>query len=563
VGLNHRIFQVGGPAWVFLGWLLCSGFLVGGKDAVAVPGATDTSPYLSDLLSQGFPERPRGEAVALEAAIDPEGYVLGPGDELAIVVWGDWEASFAVVVNPDGTVVIPTVGSVDVSGLSLADATDTIIDIVREPYRANRVTVSLSRVRRFLVAVGGAVKVPGTVEVHGGQRVDAAIRNAGGFLHALESPYDTTRVIAAAPRLIQVKRSDGEVVPVDLLLYLKSGNREANAFLQDGDAVEVPFRTTLGSRIGVFGAFRAPGVYDYLPTDRLSVVVQLAGGLASACDVDRATLVRFRDDSTWTECAVDLAVAVEHPGGEADLALEPGDRLFVPWKPNWRLLYQVDVEGQVRHPGSYPIVPGRTTLSEVIAKSGGILPDAALDRARLYRTMVEKPPDFELDRLEMLTMPEINHVEREYRKFSKRNLLPLAVVDFEALFADGNLGADVLMMDGDVVRIPKREPVVHVMGQVMYPGYIAWHSGLTYRDYITVAGGFAERADRGRIRLITGQADSWTKPDDDTEIRDGDTILVPEKTLHEQQRTWQYIIEAVAILSQVATLVLVIQNISE
>jgi polysaccharide export outer membrane protein len=502
--------------------------------------------------------------VPLEGTIDPASYILGPGDELGIVVWGDLEQTFDVIVNPDGAVIIPTVGSVTVAGKSLADATDLIIDMVREPYRAKKVTVSLMRVRTFLVAVAGAVKSPGTVEVHAGQRVDGAIQKANGFLFGPKSTHDTTSVLMAAPRLITIRHADGDIVSADLVLFMRTGDKDADPYLRDGDMIEVPLATTLGSQIGVFGAFRAPGVYDYLPSDRLSTAMRLAGGLSSACDVNRATLARFSsDDSTWTEIPVDLEGAMNEPGGQSDEALLPGDRLFVPWKSNWRELNQVDVVGQIRYPGTYPIVLGRTTLSEVIATAGGLLPDADLDQSKVIRTLPEREWDPELERLIMSAGQQLDPMEKEYRKFSLRLDQDLAVVDFNALFVDHDIRQDILLAGGDVIRIPKRIPSVQVFGQVLYPGYVHWAPGLSYHDYISRAGGYAARADRGRVRLISGQSDSWTKPEGGTEVRPGDTIFVPEKTLHEKETSWKYFIETVAVLTQVATLVLVIQNINK
>lgn len=490
--------------------------------------------------------------------------MLGPGDVLAIVIWGDLETQFEVVVNPDGAVVIPTVGSTKVAGRRLSDATTTIIDMVREPYRAKKITISLVRVRTFLVAVSGAVRSPGTVEIHGGERADAAIREADGFLYGPKSAHDTTSILMAAPRLIQIRRADRTSISADLVLFLRTGDRLGNPYLQDGDRVEVPFAVPKGSQIGVFGAFRTPGVYDYLPTDRLSTAVQLGGGLSAACDLSRAMLARFSsDDSTWTESPVELTGAVATSGGTSDEMLQPGDRLFVPWKPNWRELFQVDIQGQVRHPGTYPIVPGRTTLSQVIAESGGLLPDADLDQSTVIRSLPEREWDPELARLTLPINQVLDPMEREYRKFSLRLDQDLAVVDFQALFVDQDMTQDILLVDGDVIRIPKRVPSVRVLGQVLYPGYVHWEPGLTYGDYISRAGGYGARAKHSQVRVISGQSDSWTKASGSVEIREGDTIFVPEKTIHETQTTWKYFIEAVAVLTQVATLVLVIQNINK
>lgn len=505
-----------------------------------------------------------GQLSALEGAVDPESYLLGPGDVLAVVIWGDLETQFEIAVNPDGAVVIPTVGFLKVAGISLADATTMIIDMVREPYRAKKITVSLVQVRTFLVAIGGAVRSPGTVQIHAGERADAAVREAGGFLYGPKSSHDTTTILIAAPRLIQIRRAEGRTVSADLVLFMRTGNRQANPYLQDGDQVEVPFAVPVGSKIGVFGAFRTPGVYDYLPTDRLSTAVQLGGGLSAACDTSRATIARFSsDDSTWAESSVDLTGAMMTPGGTSDQSLQPGDRLFVPWKAKWRELFQVDVQGQVRYPGTYPIVPGRTTLSQVIAEAGGLLPDVDLDQSRVIRSLPERQWDPELARLTLPINQVLDPMEREYRKFSLRLDQDLAVVDFNALFVDQDMKQDILLVDGDVIRIPERVPSVRVLGQVLYPGYVHWEPGLTYRDYISRAGGYAARADRAQVRVISGQSDSWTKATGGIDIREGDTIFIPEKTVHESETTWRYLIETVAVLTQVATLVLVIQNINK
>ncbi len=563
MGLIHRIVQAECPAWVIICGLLSSGILPGGNANAVGRFAAELPQLMQNLFGDQLPIEPRGEIVALETAVDPETYLLGPGDELTIVAWGDLEANFQVIVNPDGTVIIPTVGSVNVAGVNLADATKTIIEMVNAAYRAEEVTVALTRVRSFLVSVGGAVRKPGTVEIHGGQRVDAAILEAEGFALAPESPIDTTRLIQAAPRLIMIKRADGSIDSADLLLFLKTGNKDVNPMLQDGDAVEVPFKTSYGNQIGVFGAFRTPGLYDYTTRDHLSTAVQLGGGLSSMCDLSRVFLARFSNDSTWAEIPVSLQAAIDNPGSDADLTLTPGDRLFVAWKPNLPLLHQVEVSGQVPHPGSFPIIPGRTTLSEIIAQAGGLMPDAALERAQVLRSPYAENDDWELARLEPTTSGQWDQVEREYRKFGWRQFQSVAVVDFVAIFAEQDGSQDILMMDGDLVRIPKRQPSVRVMGQVMYPGYIPWEPGMTFNECVTRAGGFAPRADRHQTRVISGQSDAWFKPGGNTVIHDGDTIFIPEKKIHDPQPVWRYVIESVAVIAQVITIILVIQNIKE
>ena len=563
MGLIHRIIQAGCTAWVIICGLLSSGILPGGSANAVGRSAAELPQLMQNLFGDQLPIEPRGEIIALETAVDPETYLLGPGDELTIVVWGDLEANFQVIVNPDGSVIIPTVGSGNVAGVSLAHATQTIIEMVNASYRAEQVTVALTRVRSFLVSVGGAVKKPGTVEIHGGQRVDAAILEAEGFALAPESPIDTTRLIQAAPRLIKIKRANGGIDFADLLLFMKTGNKDVNPMLKDGDVVEVPFKTSYGSQIGVFGAFRTPGLYDYTTQDRLSTAAQLGGGLSSMCDLKRAFLVRFSDDSIWAEIPVDLQAAIDNPGTDADLQLEPSDRLFVAWKPNLPMLHQVEVSGQVLHPGSFPILPGRTTLSEIIAQAGGLMPDAALERAQVLRSSQVEDDDWELARLEPTTSGQWDQVEREYRKFGWRQFQSVAVVDFETLFTGQDASQDILMMDGDLIRIPKRQPSVRVMGQVMYPGYIPWEPGMTFSECVTRAGGFAPRADRRRTRVISGQSDAWFKPDVDTIIHEGDTVFIPEKEIHDPQLWWKYMIEGVAVVAQVMTILLVIQNIKE
>ncbi|RKY87382.1 hypothetical protein DRQ11_06345, partial [candidate division KSB1 bacterium] len=262
---------------------------------------------------------------ALEKTIEPDKYVLGPGDVLAVSIWGEPNTNFNLTVTPEGRLLIPTVSVLQVSGMTLSDAKKKIVKEIKKKYISGEVTVTLLSLRKFRVTVAGAVVRPGTVVVTAMDRVSDAIEKAGGFLEKVavtkqqeqtflttptrkEMTVKTSEVKTSAElitkeaskRNISLTRNSGQTFNVDILMYQITGRTEHNPYLLDGDIIYVPVKEEDVGIVGVYGAVKMPGEYEYVKGDRLADIIALAHGLTIDADVTQATIVRFEADNKTT-----------------------------------------------------------------------------------------------------------------------------------------------------------------------------------------------------------------------------------------------------------------------
>jgi protein involved in polysaccharide export with SLBB domain len=482
----------------------------------------------------------------LERAVKPEEYVLGPGDEIVVSLWGEINRSYPLEITPEGLVLLPHVGEILVGQMTLEQAKKNILDRLSRRYKDVAISVSLSKVRRFRVFVIGAVNLPGTYTASAIDRVSMLVDLAGGFIPN------------ASRRNIKVKRGDSTAIAADLTRFIAVGDLEDNPHLLDGDVVTVPFRV---DSVGVFGAVNIEGYYELREGDRISDLVEMARGLRGDVFMERAELVRFLEDGKSTESFfIELAEAVEENDPGHDLILRPDDVLLVRRIPGWHPEHIIEVRGQVYYPGNYTIQQNKTTLSEVIERAGGLKPDASLGEAKVIRTLYGEHPDLEFERLKEIPLAEMSQDEYAYFKVKSKQLHEVIVVDFEKLFLLNDKSEDVLLKRSDIVEIPAVRKTVNVNGQVKAPGAVRYRSGEKLSYYITQAGGYAWNAHKNKIRVIKKSTGQWLKPSKVKRIEPGDTIWIPERP---ERNYWEFFKDFVRVAADVATVILVAQQVTQ
>jgi protein involved in polysaccharide export with SLBB domain len=498
-------------------------------------------------LSQAISARAEMEREqVLDRNIDPEEYIVGPGDELVLILWGEISESFLLEITPEGKVLVPHVGEILVRELTLAQAREKIIGEVGKRYRNVDTSVSLVRVRTFRVFVVGAVNLPGTYTATAVDRVSMLIDQAGGFAPG------------ASRRNVQVKRQDSSTVGADLLRFIVVGDLEDNPYVVDGDVVTVPVRV---DSVGVFGAVNVDGYYELKEGDRISDLVEISRGPVRDVYMEKAELVRFREDrKTSQHIFVDLAKALGEKDSEHDLILQSDDVLLVRHIPEWHPEYLVEVRGQVVFPGHYAIEKDQTYLSEIIERTGGLKPDASLSQAKLIRTLYEGNPDLEFERLREMPVAQMSDDEYSYFKTKSRQLHEMVVVDFERLFLKNDKSADVRLKRGDIIDIPAIRKTVNVNGLVNDPGAVQYRPGKKLSYYIDQAGGYHWNARKSRVRVIKGSTGQWLKPSKVKGIEPGDVIWVPERP---ERNYWDFFKDFVRVSAEIATVVLVAHQVTK
>jgi len=503
--------------------------------------------------------------VSLDRPIDPSTYVLGPGDKLSIFIWGNIQAQYNLTVTPEGKLLIPMVGPVDVSGLFLVDAKTEIKEKILKRFQNVEVTADLIDLRVFRVSIGGAVKFPGIYNANGVTRVSEIIAMAGGFdgeKEILSVPDDKNvpmvlPVGTASHRNIIVRHTDGGIDTADVLFFEQAGELKYDYKLIDGDEIFVPLKEQKINLYGIFGGVKNPAYFEYSPRDSLRDLVSLAHGLTLDVDSSKAELVRFGlDGQSITRTLIDLRkiIAKELP----DIQMLPDDRIFIKTRNNFNEKSQVLVLGEVKYPGFYAIDPESNYLSQILNKTGGYTPLASLAEAEMTRFTDKEIADREFKRLQLMNVSDMSDLEYEYFKVKSREKPGRVAVNFQELYEHKN-GSDIKLKNGDVIIIPRVSEVINVSGEVANPGLLGYNPDYKYTDYIKLAGGFSFRANKGKIRIIKGPTGEWKKAKSNTILRPGDTILVPEKRKRNYFNTLK---DIMAFSANVATVYLVIREAS-
>jgi protein involved in polysaccharide export with SLBB domain len=301
--------------------------------------------------------------------------------------------------------------------------------------------------------------------------------------------------------------------------------------------------------VRVAGQVRAEGQYPLEPAMRVSDLLRAGGGLGASAYLTNAELTRYaviNGEYRETELIdVDLTAALRGDVG-ADLVLAPYDYLNVKEVPRWKGQESIMMRGEVVFPGNYPIRRGET-LSSVLRRAGG-LTDLAFPEGSIFtrRELVER----EKENLEIMA----RRVERDLAAISVTD--PNAsetittgqalIAQLRSAVATGRLvirldqiaegipEADVILKDGDELRVPDQRQEVTVLGEVQYATSHLYDRSLTRDQYIGKSGGLTSRADQKRVYVVRANGEviaesgaRWFQRGSSSGIRPGDTIVVP------------------------------------
>jgi len=327
----------------------------------------------------------------------PADYTLDTGDVIAVVVLRHEQFSGEYTVPPDGNVVFPGVGSLQVRGLTLQGLSDTLRERLRARLRNPEVFVSLKQARPQLVFVEGQLNRPGAHPIQPGWRVADAIAAAEGLKILPE------RTVATLIR-------GEQTMPIDLPAILHRGDQRTNYLLQPGDLLSVQQKPAI--RVAILGEVKRPGNYDLDADSRVIQAIAQAEGVTEFAALKRAFIDRQGEiipfDLYRASVQGDTSVRNNPP-------LQDGDVIVVPQN-----LRRYAVVGQVTRPGYYPIPEGKPfLLSDAIAQAGGMTPRAITSTVTILR--------MEGDNLKRLRVP--------YQQFLKR----------------GKLEANPPIQEGDVI----------------------------------------------------------------------------------------------------------------
>jgi polysaccharide biosynthesis/export protein len=263
-------------------------------------------------------------------------YIIGPGDELLVRVWGQVDVNYHAVVDRNGSIYIPKVGAISVAGTRYDQLHDLLQSAIARVFKNFELNVTMGQLRSIQVFVVGQVRRPGTYTVSSlSTLVDALFASGGPSKRG-------------SMRQITLKRQGREVTRFDLYDLLDNGDKSKDAQLLPGDVIYVP---PVGPLVAVAGSVNIPDIYELKPHDTLGDLVNYAGGLTTTAGGNRVIIegIDQNHDRSATEVAINSA------GMKTEL--HSGDIIrFLHISPKFD--NAVTLRGNVAAPGRYPWKPG-------------------------------------------------------------------------------------------------------------------------------------------------------------------------------------------------------------
>ncbi len=483
---------------------------------------------------------PTGAAAPpMSRPIDPTEYVVGPGDLLQINLSGGVTRSWDAMVLPEGMLYVPSVGAIAVTGMTLAETRRAVLQRISVEYRGVAIDLRLLRPRTLLVYLVGETARPGALEV------SAASRASEVLVEGLFNSFASRRNIEIRRRTPQ----GDSVMRVDLTRFRLTGWIDRDPMLREGDILFVP---RLAGGVSIDGAVGRAGPYELAPQDSLSTLLTLAGGPVAE-SIDQAVLVRFIDATHTDSLSFSVADVLAH---RFDLPLRAGDHAYVYFQPRYHFLEQVRIMGEIQRPGAYPMLPGLTRLSDLVAAAGGFSPLADRGALRVFRSSPQPVgSDPATERLAQLGRNDMTTSEYEAVRARVAATRGEFQVDWDRVTPGGDL--DLTLRPGDMVRVDPVGASIRVEGEVRLPGIMRFVAGRSASDYVRLAGGFSERAQRGKVRIkraVTGQT---MLAKDVESLQPGDLVWVPERP---ESTVWQNSQSLLLVVAQVATFLVAVRR---
>jgi protein involved in polysaccharide export with SLBB domain len=394
----------------------------------------------------------------------PKNYVIGPGDELLIEVYGASQESYALMVTPEGWVKMNSLSPIRVSGLTINDASallkrhlSTIYSGMKGSQPNTFAEISLGNLRSITVSIAGEVQVPGTYTIPSLASVYNVMYLAGG-------PNET-----GSFRKIQVIRNNEIIAKIDLYDFLMGGVSKNNIRLEDDDII---FINEYVSRIKVDGEVKRPAIYEAIENESIDNLISYAGGFSEQAYSEKLKVVR---NTSSQKKVLDIAKS-EY----SQTAVQNGDEIMVD-KVLSRFENRVSIKGAVYREGNYELDEGML-LSDLIQKAEGLREDAYMWQASIYRLQ--------------------NNL--------KTKVIP---VDLTSIINGSN---DFQLQREDVVYVSsifdlEETYTIQVSGEVQNPGEYPFYNNMNIGELLRLAGGLKESASLSRVEIARRIKDNKTE----------------------------------------------------
>ena len=384
----------------------------------------------------------------------PANYLLGPGDEIIIDIWGSSEVTIQKTISPDGFINIESLGMIQLSGMTIEQATEHLRKKMEQTHAGingenatSHFKVSLGKSRTIQVNIMGEVAVPGTYRLSAFSTVFHAIYSAGGMSEI------------GSLRNIMLNRNGKTIAQFDIYDFILNGKTRNDIRLQEGDVIIVPTYETL---VSMEGNVKRPMKYEMKADEPLSTLLKYAGNFASNAYTRSLKVIRQNGRELQVFTVEDMDYSV--------FKLKDGDVVTAEAVLK-RYENKLEIKGAVYRPGIYQFGGQLNTVKQLIEKADGLMGDAFLGRAVLHR--------------------EREDLTREIIQVDLKNIM-------------NGTKPDIALQRNDVLYIPSIHDIseigkIDIFGEVAKPGKYVYADNMTLEDLVIQAGGLLETASTVKV----------------------------------------------------------------
>lgn len=532
----------------------------------------------------------------------PDYYVLGPGDNIEITIWGMAQVKVEYIIDRDGNLYDERIGLVSLDGKTLKEARIILFSKFSNKIASlggdnptSFINVSVGKLKSINVHFVGNVKYPGIHLLHPLSSIVNGLMQAGGI--------DTTGTM----RKIQLKRKGALYKEIDLYNFLLQGEGQENIILQNNDVIVVPTRI---STVTVDGEVFNPGIYEALGNETIADVIVYSGGIKAKAN-DKAAIKRLIPYSIRKQNKPPYEFKSIARSDFNNEKVFDNDIIQINSLPN--VTRSIEISGNVKKPGSYDLT-GSMTLSDILYLAGGIEDPEYLksvydniavlrvnelrseayqynfslkeilnknqghdfiledkDKVIVYENIYYKneklvkirgevnvPGDYYLSNVN----PSLSHIidkAKGLTEFGYMSGLTIFRNDKKVIWGNSN----TVIQPGDSLYIPIKPLTVEVRGEIYNPGYIQYKKGKRVKDYIESGGGYKPNGSRRDVLVIYPNGNVKTKGLFPRKVIDGCTIVVNPKPEREPFDFSGFLTDALSITSSILLTYLAIERIQQ
>lgn len=447
-------------------------------------------------------------------------YILDYGDVLNIQLVGNNADQFLIEIKRDGSISIPDIGVINISGLSLEEAIKNITENVNKTLLGTKIFITLEKLRDVQVLVNGNAYLPGMYTLSGNTNILHIINVVGGI--NLKGSY----------RDIKIIRNGLVIDSIDLYDFLIYGRKTNHSPIRSGDSI---FIGPVKKLVRISGGINNANLFELKENESLSDLLSHANGLNYDAKKDS---IHFQELINGSSSSVQISL------DQLDQIIPSSDsHLYV---EEYKYI-TVEIEGEVNRPGIYRVTDTET-LSSLISKAGGYTNNAYPYASSLFREAVKEMEEENYKKTySNLVSYILNTGNASSQTTNQNTALPLLLDEYRDINPLGriqtefnldkialNKTLDITLRDKDKLLIKPKHNYVHIFGEVLSPGVISYISGSKTFDYIKRVGGLSNFANDASIIVINpdGSSNKYESSfliSNNLDIFPGSVIYVPRE----------------------------------